>query len=272
MLGRILRLACVALLVGRGIQAIIGDLPLRTILWNQLLLEPVVTGLFGVPWKDYVTSETLDFLINSIGSLVGLFFVIIGVWAGLNKAADKLIPFLKISAGILAAIFFLKFMEKSFYIGMLIEHGAQFMAPLAYAWWLEEKNLLGRRLIMVKLCISATFLGHALFAVGFHPVPGGFIDMIINVLGFSQEGAVEMLFVAGSIDIACALFLFIPPLDRYALMFMVAWGLITASARVLAHVDIDHFWFTWHQWGVEMIFRLPHGLLPLAVFSIKRRV
>ena len=110
MLGRILRLACVALLVGRGIQAIIGDLPLRTILWNQLLLEPVVTGLFGVPWKDYVTSETLDFLINSIGSLVGLFFVIIGVWAGLNKAADKLIPFLKISAGILAAIFFLKFM------------------------------------------------------------------------------------------------------------------------------------------------------------------
>ena len=270
--GSVLRIACVALLIGRGLDAVIGDLPLRTILWNQALLEPLVSGVFGVPWENYVRSLLLDRIINTLSTSVGIYFLVVSSLVISGKAKDRLPKLLKIASGILAAVFVLKFMEKSFAIGMLIEHGAQFMAPLAYSWWLSQGRITKQHELAIKIAIACTFLGHALFAVGFHPVPGGFIDMIINVLGFSQEGAKELLLVAGSLDIACAIFIFIPVLDRYALCFMIAWGLITASARVLAHVDLDQFFYTAHQWGLEMIYRLPHGLLPLAVFLVNKNV
>lgn len=271
-LGLILRFSCCALLLGRGVQAIIGDLPFRTVLWNQGLFEPVVTGIFGIPWEQYASSLAFDAFINALATGIGLFFVFVGLWAAFNIKTEKLPYFLKVTCLFLGLIFFLKFMAKSFYLAMAIEHGAQFMAPLVYAWWLKDRSLKPHQILWVKIAVSCTFIGHALFAVGFHPVPGPFIDMIINVLGVKQETAIELLFIAGSLDIACALFIYFPPLDRYALLFMVGWGLATASARVLAHVEIEQFWYSWEQWGVEMIYRLPHGLLPLAIFGLRKRV
>ncbi len=262
---KLVQYSCSLLLIGRGWQFFFKDIPFRTILWNEGLLKHIVES-FGVSWQSYVTSEKLDFFINLSSQVIGIFFFVLGFLILSEKLLKKIKIALVIASSILGFVFLLQFMSKFFYIGMLIEHALQWWIPLLL-YFLVTKERFGRNLIFTtKLSISLTFVGHALFAVGFHPVPGPFIDMLINVFSVSQETAIDILVMAGSIDIACAIFLFLPPLDKYALRFMIFWGLATASARVLAHVDWDNFWYTSHQWAAESLYRVGHGLIPLCVY------
>jgi hypothetical protein len=167
------------------------------------------------------------------------------------------------------ALFFLSFlyyMEKFFYVGMLIEHTIQFGLPIVLYVALYKKNFFEKYLFAFKILIALTFVGHGLFAIGFYPLPGPFIDMVISVFDVSETSAVIFLTIMGGIDLALGFLLFVPYTQSIALLFACFWGTVTALARIVAHLDMNLAMVSLHQWLFEVLTRLPHGLFPLAIF------
>ena len=119
----------------------------------------------------------------------------------------------------------------------------------------------------MKIAIAMTFAGHGLYAIGFHPVPGHFIDMTISILGVSESQARALILGAGILDLLAAASLFVPSLFRPALVYAACWGFLTAAARPVSLYFLDGD--TWNQayWFVEALCRVPHFALPLAVMA-----
>lgn len=267
----ILKIACFCLFLGRGWQHFFWDIPLRSFFWNEALLAPLVESLTPWTWQQYVSSTVFDSFINLISKLIGLFYLVMA--AVMWRLPERFNYLFKLASGLLALMAFLYFMAKFFYVGMLIEHASQVMMPYFYYLVLQGEDKWREKLAWVKIAAAMTFVGHAFFAIGIHPVPGPFIDMLINVFGVSDAMALGILRLAGSLDIAAALFLFIPHLQLPALVFMVFWGLTTAFARMVAHFDEQVLWASVHQWLAETVYRIPHGFIPLALLiSLKPEI
>jgi hypothetical protein len=263
----ILKISCVLLFLGRGWQYLFWDAPLRTLLWNESLLSPIIESFTSMSWKEYVTSLKADAIINIITRIFGVFYLLMaGMSIYLSPTRIKLAKSLLVATGVLFGFTFLYFMEKSFYLGMLIEHATQVGLPWAFYVALTQDNFFTKYFNHFKAMVAMTFVGHGMFAVGIHPIPGQFIDMVITVFGVTEDAAYDFLALAGALDFAAALFIFIPATQLYALGFNIFWGITTAFARFVSHVDFDLLGFTSHQWVLETLYRLPHGLFPLALF------
>lgn len=109
----------------------------------------------------------------------------------------------------------------------------------------------------LRLAASATFVGHGIESIQGKPE---FIDYLLVTskkfgLGISETGATETLIVIGGADlIAASLLLFRP--FRGVLYYMIAWGLITALARV--------FHSEWLG-ATDCLLRTVHWIGPLAL-------
>ncbi len=139
---------------------------------------------------------------------------------------------------------------------------------ISYQW--IQQNLL----FILKLLIALTFLGHGLYAIGYYPVPGYFVDMVIRIFKCSESVARFFLFIAGVLDIVIAVGLFLPnkTVVKHCLIWAVIWGFSTAIARVLGNFYSDFILHSLHQTVYEMLYRLPHGLFPLlALFLLNTK-
>lgn len=265
----ILRICCFLLFLGRGWQHFFWDAPFRTILWNEGLLQGIVEAWTNMTWQQYVTSPAVDNKIQGIIKFHGIFYffmAIFSLWVKpIHKKLGKLLLLGSLSIFILVLLYFI---GKFFALGMLIEHGIQFSLP-AFLWLaLFKAENLEKYFVYFKLAIACTFVGHGMFAFGIHPVPGPFIDMVINITGAPEDIVRIFLKVAGSIDFIVGISVFIPALELYALTFNIFWGIATALARVVAHVDPELMSLTSMQWVHETIYRIPHGLFPLALYMM----
>ena len=217
-------------------------------------------------WQEYVSSPKVDSGINFIVMSCGLFFFILSIFSLILKKENihlsKLLP---LGAFCLFLMIVAQFVAKFFYIGVLLEHGIQIGAPIFLYFLIQSKLREKSFILLTKALIAATFIGHALFAIGFHPVPGHFIDMVVSILGVQEGAALRLLMIAGSLDILASFFLFFKKTEKYSLYFMVFWGGATALARMFAHVRFDFLIDSSHQWLFETIYRLPHALVPLAL-------
>lgn len=268
----IIRIACVMLFLGRGWQHFFWDAPFRTILWSEQLLGSLVESVTSMTWQQYATNPMTDKTISIITKFFGVFyFAMAGICFTLKSEMIKRGRLLILASLCLFVLSFVYYIAKSWRIGMLIEHASQYGLPLVFYVALFKENYLSKYMIFFKTLIAMTFIGHGLFAIGLHPVPGKFVDMIISVFGISEANAILMLKVAGTLDFLAAMSLFIPPFVFYALIFNIFWGITTAFARVVANFDFDLAGMSAHQWILEVVYRLPHGLLPLALFlSLKK--
>lgn len=259
----ILRVACFFLFMARAWQHLFWDAPFRSILWNEGMLKGFVESYLGMSWTEYTTSPLVDHLIQSSIKAFGFFYLFIAVFS-LKVKTVKYVYFLYFSTLSLFFLAFLSFVEKFFYVGMLIEYSLQFGAPMLLALVLTKK-MSPNLIFLFKILIAGTFLGHGLFALGYYPTPGHFIDMIITVLGTRESEAIILLRIAGGLDILTVICLFIPRFSIYALGFASFWGIVTAWARALSHIQVDTFLIDSHQWLFEVFCRFPHGLIPLGV-------
>ena len=265
----ILRVCCFLLFLGRGWQHVFWDAPYRTILWNQGLLQGIVENLSSMSWNEYVTSPLVDSYIQRFIEAIGIFYLGLALFSlFVSKKMVKASKLLLVGSLSLFVLSFLYFMAKFFAIGMLIEHAIQFGLPLTlYLAVVKEESVI-KYLNLFKTLIALTFIGHGMFAFGIHPTPGPFIDMFINVFSVSEETALYLLKVAGSLDFLVGILIFIPEVAKGALAFNIFWGIVTACARSFAHIDGELLGMTSHQWIFETIYRLPHGLFPLAVYLL----
>jgi hypothetical protein len=150
-----------------------------------------------------------------------------------------------------------------------IEHTLAWSTPLLL--WACLSNL-SRWSLAAKLAIAATFTGHGLFALGWpYPTPAHFVFMTQSILGVDTDTALGFLRVAGSLDLVVSVAIFLPKVSRPALIYAVIWGSLTALARPMAYVAADSWLADLHRWAMEMLWRLPHALVPLALWYRGRR-
>ena len=120
----------------------------------------------------------------------------------------------------------------------------------------------------MRIAVALTFAGHGLYAIGFYPVPGHFVDMMIMSLHVEESTAVGLLQWAGWIDLIIALLILVPFVYPYAALYAFAWGILTAIARVWSNYDATLPLDSLYQWVPETLVRLPNALVPLVVYYI----
>ncbi len=261
-----------AVFAGRAWQHIFWDIPIRALMWDEGLMKGIIEGLSDMSWQQYVTSMEVDAWLQAVAAGLGWFCAICAVAAWLIQPGRKWAAWLlRIGGFYLILLFILYWKEKFQSAGMFMEHTLQWATPfmLVYAAFYQQNTAKFR--FWIKIAIALTFVGHGLYAFGYYPVPGNFVDMMIMTFGLSDEAALSWLKVAGVLDFVAAAALFIPRMARPALVYCIIWGFLTAFARIIANFDINMPLDTLGQWWHEAFFRLPHGGIPLLLFWMLRR-
>jgi hypothetical protein len=264
-----LQAATVGLLLGRAWQHLFWDAPYRELLWDEYWMRDIVANIFGLSWSDYVSNPIYDERIQLFIRGMGCFF-------GLSAAAAvgiKWVPrlarvMLCISGAVLFLLAILNWKEYSWQLGQLLEYTLQWITPLLLAaissrsipdFWIRYAS---------RFAISATFLGHGLYALGYYAVPGTFVEMTMRSLNIGEAAARNFLFVIGSLDVLAALGVVWPVRFKNTIFaYLVCWGLLTSLARVWSYFSFD-FWENWLQmWVYELLMRFPHFLVPLFLWK-----
>jgi len=221
-------------------------------------------------WKDYVTSSSTDNFIQGIIRSNGVLYLIAAFSAiTIKNHNKKWLRYPIFMGGIsLVILSVLLTKEKFYHIAQFFEHGIQFGLPFTLLYVFSQSFTKDRVVLILKILIAFTFFSHGLYAFGFYPVPGKFVDMVIQIFGCSESTAITFLYVAGILDFILAVLIFIPKVSKYALWYAIAWGLLTAFARITANFYIDFPWQSIHQNLHETIYRLPHGLTPLILLFL----
>jgi hypothetical protein len=154
----------------------------------------------------------------------------------------------------------------------MVEHSLKIGLPIMLLLTIEFRNKKTFEVQLIKwlkILTASAFIGHAVFALGFHYVPENFYDMTMGILPFSREQATLFLQVVGVLDILCALMLF-TPLNKFFIHYLIFWGIITALARTWYGL-IAADGLTGPQlldFAGNTIYRLPHGIIPLLILII----
>ncbi|MGK0236907.1 MAG: hypothetical protein ACI92G_000363 [Candidatus Pelagisphaera sp.] len=118
---------------------------------------------------------------------------------------------------------------------------------------------------LMRLAIAMVFVGHGIKALYADP---RFIDYLLVTfrrigVKVSEDQAVTLLLIIGTLDILLAAHLLFRKLDRNrgVLIWITAWGLITAFSRV-TYGGIGN----WH----EVLIRSSHFLIPIALLVAYR--
>lgn len=262
---KVLKFSVFSVFLGRAYQYLFWDAPFRSFFWDETLLKPFIESVLKIEWYEYVSSASVDSAIQGLILFFGGVYVVAAVMAlfyKYNKPVYKIILVIGTVGLIILAYLLMK--EQFYRIGQFFEHSLQFGIPLILVYYHSSfiKAHLG---IILKTLIAIVFVAHALYALGYYPVSGYFLDMTINIFGFSEEAAKTFLLVAGILDILTAILIFVPRAAKYALIYMVVWGLLTALARLVSGINFDFFWESIHSSLYQTIYRLPHGLIPLMV-------
>ncbi|MFD2561452.1 hypothetical protein [Aquimarina rubra] len=271
---RILKISVFLIFFGRAWQHLFWDAPYRTFFWDESLLKPIIEGLFNTSWQEYATSERTDQIIQNGIKTNGFIYLIAAISSlAIRKEVSKLFRIPILIGGIsLVLLTLLMTKEKFYHAAQFFEHSIQFGLPLVLLYSYSKRLKIERLILILKILIAFTFFSHGLYAFGFYPVPGKFVDMTIHIFGFSESNAIAFLYVAGILDFILAILIFIPKVQIYALWYAVIWGLLTALARIVANFYWEFPLQSIHQNLYEVLYRLPHGLTPLLVIlSIKKQ-
>jgi hypothetical protein len=264
----LLRISATLSLLGWAILHLFWDVSYRTFFWNQEWLGPIIENGLGMSWKNYVTDSNFEQLINGFQKWIGLVLLVASaVCFKQEKRLRKAWPLLGFGSLTVAWTGFLSFVDTGFQIFQFAEFALQISAPLFLLALLFDKISRDRLLVWMKATIALTFVSHGLFAMNVLPVPGHFIDMCINVLGVNESQARQMLFSAGLMDIFMSCALFIPSLQRPALLYLATWGILTSLARPVANIEQVGDLNSTAYWAAQFLCRAPHFLIPLAALT-----
>lgn len=268
----LLRLLTFCVFAGRAWQHIFWDIPIRAFAWDEHLLKAPVEALTDMTWKEYVTSPKVDIWLQGIAQGFGWLCVTCAVTAWCVTPTRKwLRTLLKIGGGYLILLFLMYWKSRFQSVGMFVEHTLQWATPFLLLYVIFQQKNTPRFRLWVKIAIALTFIGHGLYAFGYYPVPGNFVEMMVGTFHLSDSQALGWLKVAGVVDFLAAAALFIPTLMRPAIWYCILWGTLTALARIVSNFSFDLPFDTLHQWLHETIFRLPHGGIPLLLLWLIKK-
>ena len=150
-----------------------------------------------------------------------------------------------------------------------VEHTLQMALPLILIYVCKSNGVTSISLYyLLAVLVGLTFIGHAFFALGVHYVPGHFIEMTSRSLGMNSESSIYFLYFVGWMDVIFAVLAFVPALRKFALGYLIIWGLLTSLARIY-YVLGDGVTAEWLLVNLpNTIYRLPHGLIPILMLLL----
>jgi len=258
-------ISCMSVLIGRAWQHIFWDPPYRTLLWDENLLKPIIENVFGLKWEKYVTDLSIDHRIQNVIIGIGIFLFIVAISCIFIKISKRLIGYLiAISGGLLVLLSVAYWKEFFWDIPQFLEMTAQWMSPFIFLSVVHafDKNINVFRLLNYTLVF--TFVGHGLYAIGVYPLPGNWVDMVINTFHCNETSAKIFIKVFGVLDIIAAIFIFLPNFRKIGFYYMLIWGFLAAFGRLSGNYipDLGIIPFIHANLG-EFVYRVPQFLLAL---------
>ncbi len=296
----LLQIACIALFIGRGWQFLAKSTPFFSFFLNGFLMHPIVKYIYGISSTEHLNNPVWYDFYKKFIHFSGVFLLLSSVtviwvrklpllWLKVNLRACTLLLFF---------MAFCYFLSKGLQIGQLLEYALQIGTPIFLLVLVTEvvstKDATAKVVGTVrwmKIALSATFVGHGLYAIGFHPLPGHFVDMMIKGFHINEDTATLLLTVIGWLDIIAAAVLLIPlktnlsknlppspisaslnaspkeniadKLFQIALYYMLIWGFLTTFARLYANFHWSSGWYNLKQWLPEVLMRFPHFIIPV---------
>lgn len=257
-------------------------------------MEPLVTGLFGVPWETYATSPAVATAIAAGVQIVGVLHLACAYAAfrcvpehHLKTTGETPVPprepsrtppswwahALLIVGGLsLTFLAFCSYRDRVYRVGEFFDLACQFALPFLLVLLARGVLTAPRLLVALRVAVACTFGAHGVKALGLYPVPGEWVVMTMAATGLSEPASFAFLRIAGVLDFAIVAAVLIPWIraDRAAFAYAAFWGLLTALARPVAFIRWDNLAEGSLQWLHEGVMRLPHAALPLAGFLILR--
>lgn len=264
---------CVALnIFGFALGHWMSDQHYRSILWNQSLLEGIIS-IFGISWEEWVGDTDYSSGIDQFRHLVGCGFALLAIAA--------LVP---LRHSIFRRVFVSIF---SLCIGWVLvtrwaAHAYDFLWPAEFCLRLALPVVLlllittpsavtyQRYYFMLLLACSLTFFGHGCYALGWYPTPVSFRYMLGNVISADSYSIDILLILIGVLDICIAAALWWRPAQTWILLWMCLWGFLTAFLR-LSFIDTYFIADTAGPAIADWLERLAHGFIPLACWLILRQ-
>ncbi len=269
----LLRFLTFSVFFGRAWQHWFWDIPIRSVAWDEEWMQSIVETILGMSWEAYVLSPTVNNWLENFTVSLGFFYGGLAILSLILQQHHSkwLKRLLWLGVFLLVSLAALYWKEKFMSVGQFIEYALQCSTPLFlyYALDTTHSNTPTYR-FGIRIAIALTFIGHGLYALGYYPVPGSYVQMTLDVLGLSESLTYDFLKVAGVLDLLVAVFLFIPRLVRPTLIYCIVWGTLTALARIVANFDMEIPIESWHQWGHTTVYRLPHGGIPLLLWLLLR--
>jgi hypothetical protein len=257
---RLLWFSSLYLFMGRGIQAMWGNSGIVDFLAFESIISPAVK-LF-IPWQTYV-SEIYPGLAEwvSWGILSIYFLSLFVLFMPLNKSFILLI-----GGGVLLADVILALPGDFYWLAGLAGKTLMWSPVFLYLIYREPSEKWWN---VGRWAVSAVFISHGLSALNILPVPGGYSDLITILTGWSEGITRSLLLVVGILDIIAALsILFFPLKVKLVWWYLILWGLVTAFARLAGNFSLEVDFSSNSIWLAEMLIRLPHGLVPLALYIL----
>lgn len=270
----LLKLCVIFIFLGRAYQYLFYNAPFRALLWDENLLKPLVEQMFNTNWNAYVTDLSIDKYIQASIKTNGLLYLVAAICtAFIDKSNARYLKYpIMIGGFLLALLSFLTLKERFFQYGQFFEHAIQVGIPFLLLHVIRKDGFTFQIKFILKVLIGLTFISHGLYAFGYYPIPGHFIDMTINGLGVSENMAIAILKTAGILDFAISILIFLPRTYKYALWYAFIWGILTAFARIVAGFNADFIFASLHQTVYLTLYRLPHGLIPLLLLILAASV
>lgn len=272
----LVKICAFTVFLGRAYQLYFFGAPFRAFLWDESLLTPIVEGLSNYTWQDYASSSKVNVWIDGFIKFCSLIFLLAAIislfW---NKIGYRRLKQIVMSFALLVLLFIGICMvkDKNYEYLLFFELFIQLAAPILLLLNVRLDVTDNKKIIIgLKIAIACTFIAHGLFAMGLIYLPGYFVDMTIMILGLNESQATTFLYVAGVLDLVMSVLIFVPKLSKYALWYMVFWGLTTAFARLFAGFSSDFVSSSLHASVYLVIYRLSHGLLPLVVLLMEKKL
>lgn len=268
-----LQVLTVLLFLGRAYQGIFWDLPIRALLWSQRLMEGPVHFFLGLEWHEYATHPNNDYTMSWLNRGTGFFWLLCALVAAfihLKKAWMAWVLYLgSFSLFFLSILFSL---DKFMLWGEFFEYTLQVGMPL-WLVYVAFKGQYGQGFLWtVYIALAITFFAHGLYAYGIYPQPGPWVQWCMNMFLIPDDNSAKFfLKIMGVLDFIAAFFILLPIvwLRNAALWYCVIWGLMTALARLTSNFYWDFPIQSLHQWGHEVLYRLPHAGIPLLALWLK---
>ncbi len=263
----LLQLSTAAVFFGRAYQHLFWDAPFRTLLWDEQIMSGIVQFFSSLTWEAYINSLAVDDGINSIINGFGCFYIVCGIITLGMKWTPRIIQRLVLLGGVgLIFLALLLWKEKFYSLGQFFEYSLQFSLPFFFYYAIRRGELGPRFIFWLKLAAAITFVCHGLYAIGYYPQPGTFMEMTVEIIGCSDDTASKFLKLMGILDFVVAILIFLPKFVRPALLYMVIWGFLTALARIWTNFDFGNIGEHLHQTGFAFLFRVGHFLIPLGLW------